>query len=362
MAKKDYYEVLGVGKNATKEEIKKAYKKLAKQYHPDVNKDANASEKFKEINEAASILGDEKKREQYDRFGTTAEGFGGFDSEGFDFSDFASFDFGDIFDTFFGGGGRRGGHGKRAGSDLLYELEITLEDAAFGAKINIVLQRQETCTRCNGSGAESDSDIAVCPSCNGSGYVRKSARTPFGMFTTTTTCGKCRGEGKVIKNPCSLCDGSGLVKKNRKIEVTIPAGIEEGSRLRIKGEGEAGEKGAPSGDLYVVVHIQQHNIFERKGDDICMDAPITFAQAALGGETEVPTLKGKATLKIPPGTQTHTILRLRGKGIPHLRGYGSGDQNVRVIVETPEKLSSRQKEILKEFEGESTKKKKGLFW
>ncbi len=361
MGKKDYYETLGVDRNATREQVKKAYKKLAKKYHPDVNKDEGSAEKFKEINEAAAVLGDEKKKAQYDQFGT-AEGFQGGDFSGFDFRDFSgSFDFGDIFDSFFGGG--FGGFGRRSGpmrgADLQYDIEIELEDAAFGTTKHIIIPRLELCEKCEGSGAESASDIKTCDECNGSGKATRRQRTPFGVFQTTTTCRRCRGSGKMIKDYCKICDGAGRIKKNRKIEVRIPAGVFEGSRLRISNEGEAGEKGASSGDLYVVMHIREHDTFERVENDVYVDINISFVQAAMGDEIEVPTLDGNASMKIPAGTQPGTVFRLAGKGIPDLRGYGTGDEKVRVNVEVPKKLNKKQKDLLKQFDKE-LKKKKGL--
>ncbi len=363
---KDYYNILGVDKSATKEDIKKAYKRLAKRYHPDLNKEEGSADKFKEINEAAAVLGDDKKREQYDRFGTADfQGFQG-GTEGFDFSDFnfgSSFDFGEIFDTFFGG---RGGSGRRRrgparGNDLGYEMEVTLEEAAFGVEKHILIPRFEKCPHFQGSGAESDSDIKTCDQCNGSGYVTRQTRTPFGMFQSTTTCRRCGGEGKVVKEACNSCDGTGLVKHNRKIKVDVPSGISDGSRLRIAGEGEGGERGGPPGDLYILIREKEHDIFEREEYDLHLDAQISFVQAAMGDEIEVPTLKGKARLKIPPGTQTGTVFRLRGEGVPHLRGSGRGDELVKVVVQVPKKLSPKQKQILKEFDKETAKAEKGIF-
>ena len=360
---KDYYKILGVEKNATKEEIKKAYKRLAKKYHPDLNKNADAAEKFKEINEAAAVLADDEKRTQYDQYGTTADHFKGF--EGFDFSDFVSdigdfgFDFDSIFESFFGGSpfGSRRRRARRRGADLRYDLEITLEEAAKDTIKHIVIPRLEPCSKCHGSGAESESDIVNCPDCGGSGMQRRTQRTPFGIFSTTTTCGKCRGQGKYIKEECAVCDGTGVVKKTRKIEIKVPTGAEEGTNLRVIKEGEAGEKGAEPGDLYIIIHVKEHEIFERHGDDIYIKIPIPFTIAALGGEIEVPTLEGKVKLKITAATQNNTIFRMKGKGIPYLHGHGTGNQNVEVIVEVPEKLSKKQKELLKEFEKESKKKK-----
>ncbi len=354
---KDYYKILGVSKGATKEEIKSSYKKLAKKYHPDVNKSHDADEKFKELNEAASVLGDDNKRQHYDQSGTTAEGFGG---TGFDFSDFANFGFEDILNQFFGGGsGRRRRSEPERGNNLLYELDINLEDAAFGDTKSIVIPRIEKCSKCGGSGAKSRSDVVNCPDCGGSGYVRQERRTPFGYFSQTTTCRKCGGEGRYIRDECSVCDGTGVVKKTRTIDVDIPKGAEDGLKLRISGGGEAGERGAPAGDLYVELHIAPHKIFEREGDDLNIEVPISFSQATLGSEIDVPTLDGKVRLKIPPGTQTHTLFRMRGKGMPHLNGHGHGNQNVRVIVQVPEKLNKKQKDLLKEFE--KTNKDKSLF-
>jgi len=369
---KEYYKILGVPKNATKEEIKKSYKQLAKKYHPDINKDPGATEKFKEINEAAEVLGDDTKRQQYDQFGDAdafkqASGFKGFDASdfGFDFSDFASFDFGDIFDRFFGGGSSFGGFSSRRrrgasrGSDLRYDMEIMLEDAAFGAEKEISIPRNEQCSSCKGTGAKSDSDIVECPECDGSGVVRRTQRTPFGMFSTTTTCRKCKGEGRYVKEECPACDGTGIIHKIRKLKIKIPPGAEEGTNLRIVGEGESGGRGASSGDLYVVLHMKEHKIFEREGDDIHVKVNIPFTVAALGGEIEVPTLDGKAHLKIPAGTQSNTIFRMKGKGIPYLHDGGKGDENVEVIIKVPDHLNSKQKELLKEFEKES--KKTGFF-
>ena len=357
---KDYYKILGVSKNATKEEIKAAYKKLAKQFHPDLNKSPDAAEKFKEINEAAAVLGDEQKKAQYDQFGTAGEQFAGF--QGFDFSDFMSdiggsgFDFDRIFEDFFSGSQRT--RRRQRGSDLRYDVEIELEDAAFGSTKTINVPRLEECGKCHGTGAEKPSDIAVCPECNGRGVATRTQRTPFGLFSTTTTCRKCRGQGKYIKNECPECDGNGVVRKTRKIEVKIPEGAVDGTNLRIQGEGEAG-RGMPSGDLYIVIHVNKHKIFERHGSNIYVKVPIPFTTAALGGEIEVPTLKGKASLKIPPATQSSTIFRMKGQGVPELHSHHVGDQNVEVEITVPEKLTKKQKQLLEEFEKEIGNK--GLF-
>jgi molecular chaperone DnaJ len=361
MAEKNYYESLGVDKNASREDIKKAYKRLAKKYHPDLNKsNPDASEKFKEINEAAAVLGDEKKRQQYDRFGSTGQGFSGY--EGFDSSDFSGFgfgdvDFGDIFESFFGGGsGRRStrqAYRQKRGADLRYEINITLDEAAKGTKKKITIPRYETCSKCNGSGAESDSDIITCPDCNGSGYVRATQRTPFGIFSTTMNCRKCEGQGKIISRICSQCRGAGRVEKERHLEVDIPEGVDNGSQLRISNEGEAGEKGAPSGDLYLHIRVLEHNIFKRKGIDVYIDITISFIQAVFGDEVDVPTINGKVKMTIPQNTQTNTVFRLKGQGIKNLRSYSKGDEFVKVIVETPKKLTKKQKEILMEYASES---------
>ncbi|MBN2112360.1 molecular chaperone DnaJ [Candidatus Woesearchaeota archaeon] len=362
MTKKDYYETLGVSRDASKEEIKRAYKKLAKKYHPDLNKSPDAAEKFKEINEAAAVLGDDKKRQKYDQFGTAD--FSNMGGGGFDFADFANFgfDFGDIFDQFFGGsfggfGGRRRSSQTR-GDNLRFDLEVTLEEAASGAKKTVIIPRHESCPKCSGMGG---TDLKECPECKGSGVLKQTSRTPFGIFSTTRTCRTCGGTGEVVKDSCEYCDGIGRVKKDRKLEIEIPAGVEEGTRLRVSGEGEAGERGGPAGDLYVLIHVNPHKIFKRRGNDIYLEYPITFAEAALGTEIEVPTLKGKSKLRIPSGTQPGTVFRMKGKGIPDVHGYGHGNQNVIVTVKVPESLTKKQKEILKEFDKEARKKKKGFF-
>jgi molecular chaperone DnaJ len=369
MTSKDYYKILGVDKNATKEEIKKAYKKLAKKYHPDLNKDdPNAADKFKEINEAASVLADDEKRSRYDQFGTTAEGFGS-GAGGFDFEDIMGnifnqgFDFDSIFDSFFGGsglggvfGGRRRRRGPRPGDDLRYDMEITLEEAAEGAKKTIKIPHTVKCPECRGTGAESEDDIIECPECEGSGFVRRTQRTPFGLFSTQSACPKCRGQGTYIKAKCPECSGHGKISKTSEIEIAVPAGAETGTNLRIEGAGEAGDNGAEPGDLYIIIHAKDHKVFERDGNDIYVKVPVSFATAALGGQIEVPTLHSKATLKIPPGTQTGTVFRMREKGIPSLHGYGTGSQLVEVEVAVPKKLSKKQKDLLKQFDKTVDKK------
>ncbi len=360
---KDYYSILGVQKGASSEEIKKAYKNLAKKYHPDLNKESGSSEKFKEINEAAAVLGDEKKREQYDRFGKSDGSAQGQDFSGFDFSDFMNqsqgfgFNFDDIFDTFFGGAGfGRSRRRQQQGYDLRYDIEITLEEAASGIAKEITVPRLEKCNVCKGAGSEPGTKIETCPDCEGKGAQVRVQRTPFGMFQTQTTCSSCGGEGRRITHPCRECDGTGVVKQKRKIEVKIPAGADNGMSLRVRGGGEAGQKGAPSGDLYVVVHVAAHKTFQRDGDDLHVKVNLPFTIAALGGEIEVPTLKGRAELSIPPGTQSNTVFRLKGKGMPNVEHDIHGDLYAEAIISVPDKLTKRQKELLKEFEAESGKK------
>jgi molecular chaperone DnaJ len=369
--KRDYYEILGVEKKASADEIKTAYRKLAMQYHPDRNKAPDAEEKFKELSEAYAVLEDQTKRQQYDQFGHAGIdqrysqedifrgaapdiedilkgfGFGGGGGRG-----------GGIFDSFFSsGGGRR--EGPRRGSDMLYELAIEFEEAASGKKVDLEFPRNETCDVCKGSGAKPGTSPKTCPACRGSGQVNRTQNTPFGRFMTTSTCGTCRGAGKVIDSPCTTCHGSGTVQKKRKLEVKIPPGVDSGSRLRVPGEGEAGEKGAPSGDLYVEIYVKPHKIFTRHENDVVMEASISFPQAALGDEILVPTLDGKASMKIPSGTQNGQVFRLRGKGFPSLHMSGKGDELVKVKVEVPTKLTDRQKQLLNEFAQISGEKKKG---
>ena len=365
---KNFYKILGVENTATKEEIKKAYKKLAKKYHPDINKEEGSDEKFKEVNEAAATLADDEKRNHYDQYGSSEGQSNDSGHQGFDFSDFMNqqggggFDFDNIFEGFFGGGSSFGGRGRKGpqrGSDLRYDMQINLEDAATGISKEIIVPRNESCSDCKGSGAHSESDIITCPDCGGQGAVRRTQRTPFGVFATTGTCPKCKGQGKSIKKECKTCDGTGLTHHKRKIKIEIPAGAEEQTNLRVREEGEAGEHGAPPGDLYVVIHIKEHDTFQRDGDDIYVKIGVPFTIAALGGEIDVPTLEGTASLKIPAGTESNTIFRMRGKGIPYLHGHGTGNENVEVVVDVPKKLSKKQKELLNEFQKES-KVKKGI--
>ncbi|WP_338451565.1 molecular chaperone DnaJ [Niallia oryzisoli] len=350
MDKRDYYEVLGVSKSASKDEIKKAYRKLSKQYHPDINKEPDAEEKFKEVKEAYEVLSDDQKRSHYDQFGHTDpnQGFGGFGGGG-DFGGFGGFE--DIFSTFFGGGGtrRRDPNAPRQGADLQYTMTLDFEEAVFGKETEIDIPREENCETCNGTGAKKGTQPETCSHCHGTGQLNIEQNTPFGRIVNRRVCNYCHGTGKEIKHKCSTCGGTGKVKKRRKIAIKIPAGIDDGQQLRVSGQGEPGTNGGPAGDLYVVFQIRSHEFFERDGDDVYCEMPITFAQAALGDEIEVPTLHGKVKLKVPSGTQTGTKFRLRGKGVPNVRGRGTGDQHIIVKVITPTKLTEKQKQLLQEF-------------
>lgn len=359
MSKRDYYEVLGVSKTATQDELKKAYRKLARKYHPDLNKDnAEAAEKFKECNEAYSVLSDEQKRAQYDQFGHAAfenggmGGGGGFGGAG-GFGGFGGSGMEDIFDMFFGGQGGRGGRSSKAGpqrgADLRFDLEISFEEAAFGLEKEINLYRDEVCDHCHGEGAEPGSKVETCPECNGSGYVRFTQNTMFGQMVNERPCSRCKGEGKIISEPCKECRGKGTVKRNKKLKVKIPAGVDNGSRLRVSNEGEAGAKGGPSGDLYVYLYVKPHKFFERDGTTVLCEVPINIVQATLGADIKVPTLDGQVTMKIPEGTQPGKVMRIKGKGIPNLRNSSRGDQLVRIKVVVPTKLSDKQKDALRKF-------------
>ena len=352
--KRDYYEVLGVGKDASEADIKKAYRKLAMKYHPDKNPgDKGAEESFKEVSEAYGVLSDSKKRQTYDQFGHAGleghgAGFGGFHH--FDMEEalrtFSGVFGGSIFDTFFGDVfGRRAGRRGARGSDLRYDLTITFDEAAFGTKRTLTIPKTETCGTCGGSGAKPGTERITCPRCGGAGQVS----AVQGFFSIQRTCDRCHGMGSIVSQPCPECAGSGRVRTRKTISVSIPPGIEEGATLRITGEGEAGERGGPSGNLYVVIEVEPHPIFDRHGDDILCEVPIPFTTATLGGDIEVPTLDGKARLKIPAGTLSGRIFRLKGKGIVNRRGYGQGDQHVRIIVETPHKLNKHQRKLLEEF-------------
>lgn len=346
MSNKDLYEVLGVARTSTQEQIKTAYRKLAMKYHPDKNRDdpKGASEKFKEINQAYEVLSDPEKRQQYDRFGNT-------DFQGFQGGGGGSEAFGDIFDSvfkdFFGGGGRQQRHGPPRGDDLMYRLEVDLEQAVDGASVEIQIKTLAHCDDCEGSGAKPGTQLQTCRHCAGSGQVR----IQQGFFAIQQPCPHCGGRGKVITHPCGTCSGQGRYPKQRKITVNIPAGIDEGDRLRISGRGEAGPQGGTPGDLYIEIHLKKHSIFERRGKDLYTEVPISFVRAALGGTVQVPGLKSSLSLKIPAGTQTHRLFKLAGQGIPSNRRHGAGDLLCRVIIETPVHLTKEQKEILERFEG-----------
>lgn len=365
--KRDYYEVLGVQKGAAKDDIKKAYRKLAMQFHPDRNpNNPEAEAKFKEASEAADVLLDDDKKSRYDQFGHAGVngqggGGGGFHGAG-DFGDFGDV-FGDIFGDMLGGGRRRGGGGRsrgRPGDDLQMGIDIDFSEAAFGCEKTISLTKNVKCETCTGSGAKAGSSPSTCDYCNGHGEVRRQQ----GFFTVSSTCPKCNGSGQMIKDPCQTCNGAGKKKKKVDLQVKIPAGIDQGQRLKLSNEGDAGVLGGPNGDLYVVINIKKHEIFERDEFDVHCTVPISFSQAALGAEMEVPTLSGKVALKIPAGTQAGVKMRLKGKGIQRLGGYGQGDQIVTVHVETPTKLTSEQKELFKnlaELDHNSNPMSRGFF-
>lgn len=368
MSKRDYYEVLGISRNATQDEIKKAYRQMARKYHPDVNReDKNAAEKFKEINDAYEVLSDPQKREIYDHYGHDAfdptknagAGAGGFGGFGFGQDGFS-----DIFDMFFGGGmtGSRRRTGPRRGADREIRLDISFEDAVFGQEKEIEITRMEKCEHCKGNGAEPGTKITTCPSCKGTGQVRSVQSTPFGRFETVRTCSRCNGEGKVVQTPCSVCKGTGQVRKNRRINVRIPAGIDNGSRLRMSGEGEPGQNGGPPGDLYITVIVRPHPHFEREGNNLITKVDIDFVQAALGAEIEIALLGGgKQTVKIPEGIQPGDILTIKGKGIPFLHSHRFGDLKIIVNVKIPTRLTRKQKELLLQFKEEEKPEKKGFF-
>ena len=369
-AKRDYYEVLGLGRNASEQEIKRAYRKLAVKFHPDKNPDdPHAEEKFKELGEAYDVLVDSDKRAAYDRFGHAAFAPGGAGFGGGGFHD--PFDIfrevfgsggigGGIFETFFGGAAMRA-QDRQRGSDLRYDMEIRLEEAAFGVEKEIEIAKLETCDKCQGSGAEPGSRSITCPVCSGRGQVISSR----GFFQVSQTCPRCRGAGQIIEKPCRQCHGDGRVEKLTRIKLKIPAGISEGARLRSSRNGEAGIRGGPQGDLYVVIHIKEHKIFQRDGDNLYCEVPIPFSMAALGGQLDVPTLEGKAYLKVPAGAQSGQIFKLRGKGIVHVNGRDRGDLLVRLIVEVPSRLNAEQRRKLEEFAAlcgeENTPMRKSFF-
>ena len=356
-SKRDYYEVLGVQKNATDAEIKKAYRKLAKENHPDLNPGDKAAEaRFKEANEAYEILSDSDKRSRYDQFGFAGVdpnyaaqngGFGGGFDGGFDFGDL-----GDIFGSFFGGGfggGTRSRSGPQRGESLRMGITITFEEAAFGCEKEVNLERVEQCPDCKGSGAAPGTEPETCPNCGGSGTVQQRRQTPMGVFATTGPCPRCSGKGKIISSPCKSCNGTGQTRKRKTVKVSIPAGIDNGQIISLRGQGNAGKNGGPAGDLQIVVSVQPHQLFRRDGSDVYCDAPSTFTQAVLGGELEIPTIDGKVSYTLPEGTQTGTTFRLKGRGIPNVNGRGRGDQFVTVHIETPRGLNREQKDALRKF-------------
>ncbi len=349
MPEKDLYVMLGLDRDASQEEIKKAYRKLAREYHPDVNPDdSRAVEKFKEVKKAYDILSDPQKRTMYDRFGHTEDSFNGGGAGGY--GDFNGFGFEDIFENFFGGfGGSRRSRGPARGNDLRYDLEITLEEAFNGVQKEITIPRTETCTECTGSGARKGTSPETCEACQGAGQQQYVRNTAFGRFVNVQPCVACSGRGQTIKEHCPDCGGSGNVTRERRIEVKIPAGVDNDNRLRVPSAGEAGSKGGEPGDLYVFIKVRPHRLFRREGNDLILDLPVTIAQATLGTELEVSTIEGKTNLTIPEGTQPGKVFRLKGKGMPALRGYGRGDQRVRVDVAIPKRLNREQKEALANF-------------
>jgi len=355
--KRDYYEVLGVTKGASEDDIKKAYKKMARKYHPDLNPDnKEAEEKFKEVNEAYEVLSDPDKKSRYDQFGHAgvdpnfgAGGFGGGFDGGFDFGDL-----GDIFGSFFGGG--FGGGGRRTnpnapqrGESIRMNVTISFEEAAFGCEKEVSVDRYEQCDTCHGNGCAPGTTPEVCPDCHGTGQVQVRRQTPMGVFATTSPCGRCGGKGKIIHQPCPDCHGSGSVRKRKTIKASIPAGIDNGQTISVRGQGHAGKNGGPAGDLLITITVRPHELFRREGTSVLCEAPITFAQAVLGAELEIPTIDGKVKYDLPEGTQSGTTFRLKGKGIPSINGRGRGDQYVTVYIETPKNLNKEQKEALRKF-------------
>ncbi len=345
-AKRDYYEILGIPRTATDEEIRRAFRKLAFKYHPDHNHEDNSGEKFKEVNEAYEVLSDPDKRTAYDRFGHGgAEGLFGRGFEGFEFGGF-----GDIFDAFFGGPTTAARQAPQRGADLHYNIGITLEEAALGCQKEVNILRTGHCSMCQGIGSKPGSKPARCPNCNGTGQVHRVQQSIFGRFTNITVCSQCNGEGNIITDPCTQCHGTGKEKQKRSISVKIPPGVDNNSQMRLRGEGHAGTRGGSSGDLYITLAVEKHEFFQRDGDDITYELPINFAQAALGTEVEVPTIDGKkAKLKIPAGSQTGKVFRLKNKGISHLHRRGCGDQLVALRVVTPDSLTKKQRKLFQEL-------------
>ena len=351
--KRDYYEVLGISKGASEDEIKKAYKKMARKYHPDLNPDnKEAEEKFKEVNEAYEVLSDANKKARYDQYGHAGvdPNFGA--GAGFD----GSFDFGDLGDIFgnffgggFGGGRRTNPNAPQRGESIRMSLAISFEEAAFGCEKAVTVERMEQCGTCSGSGCAAGTTPEVCPDCHGTGTVQVRRQTPMGVFATSSPCTRCGGKGRIIHQPCKDCHGTGSVRKRKTIQATIPAGIDNGQTISIRGQGHAGVNGGPAGDLLITITVRPHELFRREGTSVLCEAPITFAQAVLGAELEIPTIDGKVKYTLPEGTQSGTTFRLKGKGIPSINGHGRGDQYVTVYIETPRNLNKEQKEALKKF-------------
>ncbi|MCJ7658881.1 MAG: molecular chaperone DnaJ [Anaerolineales bacterium] len=350
MAQRDYYEVLGVSRSATQDELKAAFRRLARQYHPDVNDSPDAEERFKEINEAFAVLSDEQRRGAYDRYGHEGvRGPNGMPNFTVDFSDFADV-FGDLFG--FGGFGRtsqRARNAPRRGADLQYRLDLTFEEAVFGVEKEIEITRDELCATCNGSGAEPGTSPVRCSTCNGSGEVRRTRQTILGSMVQVTTCPACNGQGEIISTPCHTCKGRGLERRNRKKVISVPAGVDSGTQIRLAGEGQPGLYGGPNGNLFIAIKVKAHKYFHRREYDVLLDLNVNIAQATLGAEVEIPTVDGPTMLKIPNGTQPGKILRLRGKGIPKLRGNGRGDQLVVINVEVPINVDNDQRQLFEQL-------------
>ena len=370
--KRDYYEVLGIQKGASEDEIKKAYKKLARKYHPDMNPgDKEAEERFKEVNEANEVLSDPEKKARYDQFGFAgvdpnygAGAGGGAYGGGFDFGDLGDI-FGSFFGGGFGGGQRRNPNAPQRGESIRASVSVSFTEAAFGCEKSVTLERSEQCPTCRGNGCAPGTTPEICPDCHGTGTVQTRRQTPMGVFASNGPCRKCGGTGRLIHQPCPDCRGTGAVRKRKTIKVNIPAGIDHGQTISLRGQGNAGRNGGPAGDLLITVMVQPHELFRRDGVDVFCEAPITFAQAVLGAELEIPTIDGKVKYSIPEGTQTGTVFRLKGKGIPVLNGRGRGDQYVTVTIETPRNLNKEQKEALRRFSetlGESNYEKRKSFF
>ena len=353
---RDLYEILELKKGASDDEIKKAYRRLAKKYHPDLNPgDKTAEQHMKEVNGAYEILSDPDKKARYDQFGYAGidPNYAGGENPGAGFSGFGDFDLGDLFGSMFGGfggGTQRTRTGPQRGENLRVGVTLTFEEAGFGCDKSVSITREESCKDCGGTGAKKGTSPETCPVCRGTGQVRSTQRTPFGVFQSSSPCQNCRGTGRIIKEPCQTCRGTGKRRKNRTIKVKIPAGIDDGQTISLRGEGNGGAQGGPAGDLYVTVRVREHKMFKRDGQDIWLEMPISFAQAALGATLTVPTVDGKVQYDLPEGTQTGTVFRLRGSGVPNVSGRGRGDQYVKVNVEIPKNLNSEQKELLRKFE------------